>query len=34
MKKSYIVAIDYRATYKPMTTDYKVLEALTTCWTQ
>ena len=27
MKKSYIVAIDYRATYKPMTTDYKVLEA-------
>lgn len=27
MKKSYIVAIDYRATYKPTTTDYKVLEA-------
>ena len=27
MKKSYIVAIDYRATYKPMTTDYKLLEA-------
>ena len=27
MKTTYIVAIDYRATYKPMTTDYKVLEA-------
>ena len=27
MKSTYIVAIDYRATYKPMTTDYKVLEA-------
>lgn len=27
MKNMYIVAIDYRATYKPMTIDYKVLEA-------
>lgn len=27
MKNMYIVAIDYRASYKPMTTDYKVLEA-------
>ena len=27
MKNKYIVAIDYSANYKPMTIDYKVLEA-------
>ena len=27
MKNKYLVAVDYRASYKPLTTDYKMLEA-------
>ena len=27
MKNEYIVAIDYRANYKPLTIDYKMLKA-------
>lgn len=27
MKNKYIVAIDYRANYKPLTIDYKMLKA-------